>query len=60
MPKFKCPQCNGNMVLRNSNFGLFWSCINFPKCTGNRDFKGNSPTEIKLRKKKESKDENHC
>jgi len=27
-----CPECGGVMVLRNSKFGLFYGCRNFPDC----------------------------
>ena len=30
----KCPECNdGIMVLRQSEFGKFYGCSNFPNCT---------------------------
>lgn len=28
----KCPRCGGNLVLRESEFGKFYGCSNFPKC----------------------------
>ena len=27
-----CPRCNGNIVLRNSQYGEFYGCSNYPKC----------------------------
>jgi len=27
-----CPQCGGDLVIRNGRFGKFVSCSNFPKC----------------------------
>jgi hypothetical protein len=27
-----CPRCSGNLVLRNSKYGKFWGCSNYPKC----------------------------
>ncbi len=27
-----CPDCGGRMVLRNSKFGPFYGCENYPKC----------------------------
>lgn len=27
-----CPQCGGDLVIRNGKFGKFISCINFPTC----------------------------
>ena len=30
--KMDCPECDGKMVLRNSKYGTFWGCENYPKC----------------------------
>lgn len=31
----KCPECkSGWLVERKSRFGLFWGCVNFPRCQG--------------------------
>jgi ssDNA-binding Zn-finger/Zn-ribbon topoisomerase 1 len=30
----KCPECNSEMILKNSRYGKFYSCINWPKCKG--------------------------
>ncbi|REC79036.1 NERD domain-containing protein [Chryseobacterium elymi] len=27
-----CPNCGGNLIKRNGQYGLFWGCANFPKC----------------------------
>jgi hypothetical protein len=27
-----CPRCNAKLVRRNSKYGAFWGCSNFPKC----------------------------
>ena len=27
-----CPQCNGRLVLRQSKYGQFYGCSNYPKC----------------------------
>lgn len=27
-----CPECGGNLVIRESRFGKFYACKNFPKC----------------------------
>ncbi|MBV3443484.1 topoisomerase DNA-binding C4 zinc finger domain-containing protein [Prevotella copri] len=27
-----CPQCGGQLVLRNGRYGSFYGCSNFPKC----------------------------
>ena len=28
----KCPDCGGRMVLKNSKYGKFWGCENYPEC----------------------------
>lgn len=28
----KCPQCGGNLVLRDGKYGQFYGCSNYPKC----------------------------
>ena len=28
----KCPKCGGKMQLKNSKYGKFWGCENYPKC----------------------------
>lgn len=28
-----CPRCNGNLILKNSKYGQFYGCENYPKCT---------------------------
>ena len=38
----KCPDCGGPMKSRKSEFGIFWGCIDFPKCRGTRDSMGRS------------------
>lgn len=30
----RCLSCGGPTTLRESNFGLFWGCTNFPRCFG--------------------------
>ena len=30
----KCGECDNLMVLKKSMYGLFYSCINYPKCHG--------------------------
>lgn len=29
-----CPECGGEMVLRNSRYGKFYGCANYPDCDG--------------------------
>ncbi len=28
----KCPKCDGILTLKNSKFGVFFGCVNYPKC----------------------------
>ena len=30
----KCPKCGGKMIIKLSRAGKFYSCINYPSCTG--------------------------
>ena len=30
---FKCEACGGDMVERNGRYGVFYACVNYPKCT---------------------------
>ena len=32
----KCLDCGGRMIARDGQHGAFWSCHNFPRCTGKR------------------------
>ena len=38
--KFKCPVCNGSMVIKLSKIGKFLSCAKFPECVGARKIDG--------------------
>ena len=50
-----CPECNGKMISRKSQYGVFWGCANFPKCKGTRDSQGRSKADRDEEKiKKES------
>lgn len=33
----QCPKCGLPMVLRNSKYGEFWGCCQFPRCNGTRN-----------------------
>lgn len=33
----KCPNCDGPMIPRNSQYGKFWGCKDYPRCKGTRD-----------------------
>jgi len=41
----KCPDCDGPMIPRTSQYGKFWGCKNYPKCKGTRDSMGLSKRE---------------
>jgi ssDNA-binding Zn-finger/Zn-ribbon topoisomerase 1 len=30
--KLDCPECSGTLVLRDSKYGPFYGCINWPRC----------------------------
>ncbi len=32
MPALDCPECGGKLVLKESRFGLFYGCTNWPAC----------------------------
>jgi DNA topoisomerase-1 len=47
--EFKCPVCNGAMIIKLSKNGKFMSCEKFPECTGARTILGEimeGPKEI--------------
>ena len=53
-----CPECNGPMVSRQSKFGVFWGCKDYPKCKGTRDSMGRSKSDRdKWKEEQESKEE---
>lgn len=39
-PKFKCPICDGKMIIKLGRSGKFLSCEKFPNCTGARKIDG--------------------
>mgnify|MGYP001566199733 CR=1 FL=1 len=43
-PKFKCPVCDADMIIKLGRSGKFLSCEKFPKCKGMRNIDG---SEIK-------------
>ncbi len=48
-PKYKCPKCDGSMVIKLSKAGKFLSCAKFPDCSGARTIDGEElegPKEI--------------
>lgn len=34
----KCPECGGDLILRNGKYGEFYGCTNYPKCIYTRNF----------------------
>jgi len=40
-----CPECNGKMVSRKGQYGMFWGCAAFPQCKGTRDNQGRSKAD---------------
>lgn len=39
-PQYKCPKCNGPMVIKLARNGKFLSCKNYPECVGARTIEG--------------------
>ena len=39
-PKFKCPVCNGPMIIKLGRGGKFLSCARFPECQGSKTIEG--------------------
>lgn len=37
MKNKKCPDCDGNLIIRNGKYGEFYGCSNFPRCKYTRD-----------------------
>lgn len=50
----KCPDCNGEMVPRKSQYGTFWGCKSYPKCKGTRDSMGMSKQDKDIERNRES------
>ena len=38
-----CPECDGPMVPRTSQYGKFWGCKAYPRCKGTRNVEGEAP-----------------
>jgi DNA topoisomerase I len=36
-----CPKCDGKMIIKLSRGGKFYSCLNYPDCSGARTIEGN-------------------
>lgn len=52
----KCPECGGPMISRRSTYGVFWGCVDYPKCKGTRDSMGRSKQD-RDEERKETEDE---
>jgi hypothetical protein len=53
----KCPDCDGPMVSRKSQYGVFWGCKKYPKCKGTRDSMGRTKEEAKLERDRDKQSE---
>jgi len=53
--KFKCPECKKKMVQKIGRFGVFLSCVDFPKCKGMRSVDGKTEADKAKETQKEVK-----
>lgn len=53
----KCPDCNGEMIPRSSQYGKFWGCKDYPKCRGTRDSMGRSKADRDAEARENNKDD---
>ncbi len=51
--KYKCPICKKKMVKKISRYGVFLSCVDFPKCKGMRSLDGKSEKDKRKEIKKQ-------
>ena len=35
--EYRCPRCNGILVMRNGRYGKFWGCNHWPECEYTRN-----------------------
>lgn len=52
----KCPECDGEMVSRKGQYGVFWGCKSYPSCNGTRDSQGRSKADRAEYKRSLNKD----
>jgi ssDNA-binding Zn-finger/Zn-ribbon topoisomerase 1 len=52
--KTLCPDCDGEMVSRTGQYGVFWGCKAYPKCKGTRDSMGRSKADREEWKKEQA------
>jgi len=55
-----CPDCDGPMVSRNSQYGIFWGCKNYPQCKGTRDSQGRSKADRAREKSEETEEKSEA
>ena len=39
----KCPECDGNLVVKNGKRGRFYGCTNYPECKNTKDYQEKCP-----------------
>lgn len=37
--EYRCPRCNGMLLMRNGIYGKFWGCNHYPKCKYTRSIR---------------------
>ena len=42
MSKIECPDCGDRLILKNSKYGKFYGCVNYPSCKGKHSAHQNS------------------
>lgn len=52
-----CPECGGPMINRKSQYGIFWGCMEYPRCHGTRDNEGRSKAEREKERQDRDRDE---
>ena len=55
MKKIYCAECNAEMVLRDSKYGLFYGCSRYPECKGTHGAHSNSGKPLGIPANKETK-----
>ena len=51
-----CPTCGGPMVPRDSRYGKFWGCREYPRCRGTRDSMGRTLEERQADARKDTRE----
>ena len=55
-----CPECNGKMVSRKGQYGMFWGCAAFPQCKGTRDNQGRSKADRARERNNDAGNDGHA